>query len=167
MSRSRRSTRSPAAPCRTRCGGFVETGQTVFMITHDVDEAIYLADRVLLMTNGPDAVLAEIVANPLPKERQRHDVHRHPLYYVVRNHIIDFLVSRSRGFAERAKGSDYDRRRVPVIKPGEPQIGSGRPATLHMDLTDAGQARDPMPTVTAGRHVPVTPSWPGLTRGRG
>ena len=73
-----------------------ETGQTVFMITHDVDEAIYLADRIVLMTNGPGAVLAEIVENPLPKQRLRADIHRHPLYYVVRNHIIDFLVSRSR-----------------------------------------------------------------------
>ena len=45
------------------------------MITHDVDEAIYLADRVVLMTNGPNAVLAEIVENPLPKERERNDVH--------------------------------------------------------------------------------------------
>ena len=74
----------------------LETGQTVFMITHDVDEAIYLADRIVLMTNGPDAVLAEIVENPLPKERARTDIHRHPLYYAVRNHIIDFLVTRSR-----------------------------------------------------------------------
>jgi hypothetical protein len=81
----------------------LETGQTVFMITHDVDEAIYLADRVVLMTNGPDAVLAEIVENPLPKERQRNDVHRHPLYYGVRNHIIDFLVSRSKNFAEEMR----------------------------------------------------------------
>ena len=72
------------------------TGQTVFMITHDVDEAIYLADRIVLMTNGPDAVLAEIVENPLPKERARTDIHRHPLYYAVRNHIIDFLVTRSK-----------------------------------------------------------------------
>src|SRR3954464_4704018 len=55
--------------CRT-------TGQTAFMITHDVDEAIYLADRIVLMTNGPNAVLAEIVENPLPKDRGRIDLHR-------------------------------------------------------------------------------------------
>src|SRR5712675_487422 len=95
----------------------LETGQTVFMITHDVDEAIYLADRVLLMTNGPDAVLAEIVENPLPKDRVRNEVHRHPHYYGVRNHIIDFLVSRSKSFAGDTKSNDYDRRRVPVVRP--------------------------------------------------
>jgi nitrate/nitrite transport system ATP-binding protein len=99
----------------------LETGQTVFMITHDVDEAIYLADRVVLMTNGPDAVFAEIVENPLPKERKRTDVHKHPLYYGVRNHIIDFLVSRSKGFAEEVKGGGYDRRQVPVVRPGAPE----------------------------------------------
>ena len=57
------------------------TGQTAFMITHDVDEAIYLADRIVLMTNGPNAMLAEVVENPLPKERARTDFHRHPRYY--------------------------------------------------------------------------------------
>ena len=56
----------------------LETGQTAFMITHDVDEAIYLADKIFLMTNGPGAVLAEIVENPLPKDRGRIDLHRHP-----------------------------------------------------------------------------------------
>src|SRR6201993_240635 len=78
----------------------LETGQTVFMITHDVDEAIYLADRVVLMTNGPNAVLAEVVENPRPKDREPNAVHPHPLYYGVRNHIIDFLVSRRKNFAE-------------------------------------------------------------------
>src|SRR6266568_2306795 len=91
------------------------TGQTVFMITHDVDEAIYLADRVVLMTNGPDAVLAEIVENPLPKLRRRADIHRHPMYYIVRNHIIDFLVSRSRTFLTEV-GRQLDPRHVPVVR---------------------------------------------------
>jgi nitrate/nitrite transport system ATP-binding protein len=94
----------------------LETGQTVFMITHDVDEAIYLADRIVLMTNGPGAVLAEIVENPLPKGRVRTDIHRHPLYYAARNHIIDFLVSRSRTFT--AETTRYDPRQVPVVRPG-------------------------------------------------
>ena len=97
-----------------------ETGQTVFMITHDVDEAIYLADKVVLMTNGPGAVLAEIVENPLPKERSRNDFHRHPLYYATRNYILDFLVSRSRGFIEEARGV-YNPREVPVVRPGLPE----------------------------------------------
>jgi nitrate/nitrite transport system ATP-binding protein len=123
----------------------LETGQTAFMITHDVDEAIYLADRVVLMTNGPNAVLAEIVENPLPKERKRTDFHKHPLYYGVRNHIIDFLVSRSKNFAEDMKGTSYDRRRVPVVRPGAPE---------------------PMVATQAPVMPAVTPSWPGLIHHR-
>jgi len=95
----------------------LETGQTVFMITHDVDEAIYLADRIVLMTNGPGALLAEIVENPLPKGRIRGEVHKHPLFYPVRNHIIDFLVSRSKSFADETRGR-YDPRHVPSVRPG-------------------------------------------------
>ena len=94
-----------------------DTGQTVFMITHDVDEAIYLADKVVLMTNGPGAVLAEIVENPLPKDRARADFHKHPLYYAVRNHIIDFLVTRSRGFMQE-QGATFDPRNVAIVRPG-------------------------------------------------
>jgi nitrate/nitrite transport system ATP-binding protein len=103
------------------------TGQTAFMITHDVDEAIYLADKIVLMTNGPGAVLAEIVENPLPKERVRTEIHRHPLYYAVRNHIIDFLVSRSKTFASEAK--QHDPMNVTVVRPGViEQAGSKREA---------------------------------------
>ena len=123
----------------------LETGQTVFMITHDVDEAIYLADRVVLMTNGPDAVFAEIVENPLPKERQRADVHKRPLYYGVRNHIIDFLVSRSKNFADEMAGTNYNRRHVPVVRPGTPHVAPARPASL--DSTDGGQALSPTQVV--------------------
>ena len=94
------------------------TGQTAFMITHDVDEAIYLADRIVLMTNGPGAKIAEIVVNPLPKDRRRDDVHRHPLYYAVRNHLIDFLVIRSRTFRdELLSGRAFDPRHPPEVHP--------------------------------------------------
>jgi len=73
-----------------------ETHQTVFMITHDVDEAILLADTILLMSNGPQARVAEIVRNPLPRSRERATLHHEPLFYAVRNHLVDFLVSRSK-----------------------------------------------------------------------
>lgn len=76
-----------------------ETKQTVFMITHDVDEAILLADRILLMSNGPYARIAESVKVSIPRPRNRNEVIHHPGYYVIRNHLVDFLVSRSKELA--------------------------------------------------------------------
>ncbi|WP_428293261.1 ABC transporter ATP-binding protein [Hydrogenophaga sp.] len=80
-----------------------ETHQTVFMITHDVDEAILLADRILLMSNGNDSGagyvpggMAEVVVNPLPRERSRAQLHHLDGYYELRNHIVDFLVTRAK-----------------------------------------------------------------------
>ncbi len=80
-----------------------QTQQTVFMITHDVDEAILLADRILLMSNGSEVDghytpggLAETVVNPLPRSRQRAQLHHLDGYYELRNHIVDFLVSRAK-----------------------------------------------------------------------
>jgi len=79
------------------------TQQTVFMITHDVDEAILLADRILLMSNGQETPagyvpggIAEVVTNPLPRERTRAGLHHLDGYYALRNHVVDFLVSRAR-----------------------------------------------------------------------
>ena len=79
-----------------------ETSQTVFMITHDVDEAILLADRILLMSNGNDSAdgyvpggIAEVVTNPLPRARTRASLHHLAGYYEFRNHIVDFLVTRA------------------------------------------------------------------------
>ncbi|MDO9405382.1 MAG: ABC transporter ATP-binding protein [Polaromonas sp.] len=80
-----------------------ETQQTVFMITHDVDEAILLADRILLMSNGTENAngyapgrIAEEVVNPLPRERTRAGLHHLPGYYELRNHVVDFLVTRAK-----------------------------------------------------------------------
>jgi len=71
------------------------TQQTVFMITHDVDEAILLSDKIMLMSNGPRARIAEVVSNPLPKNRTRAGMHHDPQFYLLRNHLVDFLVHRS------------------------------------------------------------------------
>lgn len=85
-----------------------ETRQTVFMITHDVDEAILLADKILLMSNGPQARIAEIVRNTMSRDRQRASLHHDPQYYRIRNHLVDFLVARSK---ELSHG------RAPVVPP--------------------------------------------------
>ena len=94
-----------------------QTHQTVFMITHDVDEAILLADKIMLMSNGPQARIAEIVVNTLPRDRSRHTIHKDPQYYLIRNHLVDFLVSRSREFTE-CPPADYDPKRPPSVTPG-------------------------------------------------
>ncbi len=76
-----------------------ETHQTVFMITHDVDEAILLADRILLMTNGPYARIAESVRVDIARPRERTHIIHEPGYYPIRNHLVDFLVKRSKELA--------------------------------------------------------------------
>ena len=80
-----------------------QTQQTVFMITHDVDEAILLADRILLMSNGNETSegyrpggIAEVVVNPLPRDRTRASLYHLDGYYALRNHIVDFLVTRAK-----------------------------------------------------------------------
>ena len=66
------------------------------MITHDIDEAILLADRILLMTNGPLARVAESVEITIPRRpRIRTDIVEHPNYYAIRNHLVQFLGKRS------------------------------------------------------------------------
>ncbi|MGE8677824.1 MAG: ABC transporter ATP-binding protein [Achromobacter marplatensis] len=72
-----------------------ETRQTVFMITHDVDEAILLSDRILLMSAGPYARIAESVSVDLPRDRTRASLHHEPRYYEIRNHLVDFLVDKA------------------------------------------------------------------------
>lgn len=90
-----------------------ESGQTAFMITHDVDEAILLADRILLMSNGPGARLAEVVRNPLPRPRSRASLHHLPGYHALRDHVMDFLLTRSRGFDAMNPPPGWAARAVP------------------------------------------------------
>jgi nitrate/nitrite transport system ATP-binding protein len=68
----------------------------VVMVTHDVDEALYLADWLILMTDGPEATVGDILTVPFPRRRTRAAVLEHPDYYACRTHVIDFLQHHSR-----------------------------------------------------------------------
>jgi nitrate ABC transporter ATP-binding subunit len=67
------------------------SGKTVVMVTHDVDEALYLADRLILMTDGPEASVGDVLAVPFPRPRSRAAVLGHAGYHACRRHVIDFL----------------------------------------------------------------------------
>ena len=65
--------------------------RTVVMVTHDIDEALYLADRLILMTDGPEAGVGEILDVPFARPRNRAAVLAHPDYYACRRRVINFL----------------------------------------------------------------------------
>ena len=65
--------------------------RTVVMVTHDIDEALYLADRLILMTDGPEAGVGEILQVPFARPRRRAAVLAHPEYYPCRRRVLDFL----------------------------------------------------------------------------
>jgi len=67
---------------------------TVLMITHDIDEALFLADRLVMMTNGPAAQIGEVLNIPFPRPRDRERMMEDPQYYKLRNYALDFLYHR-------------------------------------------------------------------------
>lgn len=111
-----------------------KTRQTVFMITHDVDEAILLADKILLVSNGPRARVAEIVVNTMPADRQRATLHHDPQYYRIRNHLVDFLVARSKDLAGGRAPS-----KPPFVTPGLSAIDAAKPAAEEPTVVKAVQ----------------------------
>ena len=70
------------------------TGATVMMVTHDVDEAVLLSDRIVMMTNGPAATIGEVLSVDLPRPRNRVELVGDPAYARYRKEVIDFLYMR-------------------------------------------------------------------------
>jgi ABC-type nitrate/sulfonate/bicarbonate transport system ATPase subunit len=68
---------------------------TTLMVTHDVDEAIFLSDRVVMMTDGPEAEVGDILTIPFERPRNRAAILADPLYQDLRNHLLTFLNERS------------------------------------------------------------------------
>ncbi|NJL51322.1 MAG: ATP-binding cassette domain-containing protein [Hydrococcus sp. SU_1_0] len=67
---------------------------TVLMITHDIDEALFLADKLVMMTNGPAAGIGEVMNIDFPRPRNRDQIMEQPEYYDLRNYALDFLYNR-------------------------------------------------------------------------
>jgi nitrate/nitrite transport system ATP-binding protein len=76
-------------------------GNTVMMITHDVDEAVLLSDRIVMMTNGPAASIGEVLTVPLARPRKRLELASSPVYLKCRQRVLEFLYERQR-FVEAA-----------------------------------------------------------------
>ena len=70
---------------------WTEDRMTALMVTHDVDEALFLADRVVMMTSGPRARVGQILEVPFGRPRDRAEVLEHPDYYGLRGELIGFL----------------------------------------------------------------------------
>jgi ABC-type nitrate/sulfonate/bicarbonate transport system ATPase subunit len=68
---------------------------TTLMVTHDVDEAIFLSDRVVMMTDGPEAEVGDILDIPFDRPRNRAAILSDPRYQDIRNHLLSFLNDRS------------------------------------------------------------------------
>jgi nitrate/nitrite transport system ATP-binding protein len=71
-----------------------ELGTTVVMITHDVDEAVLLSDRIVMMSNGPAATIGEILAVNLPRPRHRVALAEDPAFMRARQQVLQFLYDR-------------------------------------------------------------------------
>jgi nitrate/nitrite transport system ATP-binding protein len=80
-----------------------ESHVTCLMVTHDVDEALLLSDRIVMMTNGPEAQIGQILEIPFPRPRHRLEVVNHPNYYGLRGEIIYFLNQQKRAKQRKAK----------------------------------------------------------------
>jgi nitrate/nitrite transport system ATP-binding protein len=80
------------------------TGSTVVMVTHDVDEAVLLSDRIVMMTNGPAATIGGIVAVPLARPRDRVALAEDPAYVHCRKQVLEFLYTRH-GQAEEVQAA--------------------------------------------------------------
>ena len=82
---------------------------TAVMVTHDVDEALFLSDRIVLMTSGPNAHVGEVIGVPFKRPRDRDEVLAHPEYYQLRERLIGFLESQAHAkppVAEKSAASD-------------------------------------------------------------
>src|SRR5687767_7280160 len=86
--------------------------KTALMVTHDVDEALFLSDRIVMMTNGPEAEVGDILEVPFQRPRTRKDVMEHPDYYKLREYLITFLEERAHKKTQTAPPKDTPKKKA-------------------------------------------------------
>ncbi|MET0340303.1 MAG: ABC transporter ATP-binding protein [Polyangiales bacterium] len=94
-----------------------ETKKTALMVTHDVDESLFLSDRVAMMTSGPDATLGGVLEVPFARPRDRHQVYEDESFEVLREQLIGFLESQAHAPSEPAAQATPAAQ--PFMKPAE------------------------------------------------
>ena len=94
--------------------------KTALMVTHDVDEALFLSDRIVMMTNGPEAEVGDVLEVKFSRPRERKAVMEHPDYYKLREHLIEFLeVHAYRGQKKRSPIQSNQNRKRPALENSE------------------------------------------------
>jgi nitrate/nitrite transport system ATP-binding protein len=111
--------------------------KTALMVTHDVDEALFLSDRVIMMTNGPAATVGEILEVKFPRPRSRKQLLEDPEYYRLREQLIGFLEERSHLRPSSGMGAPPRSGKTPRKPSGETQP---RPETTAGKLPMARKA---------------------------
>ncbi|MEG4113526.1 MULTISPECIES: nitrate ABC transporter ATP-binding protein [unclassified Microcoleus] len=127
---------------------------TVIMITHDIDEALFLADRIVMMTNGPAASIGEDMHVPFSRPRNRARIMEDPKYYELRNFALEFLFSR---YAHHEEGEATDSETEAVALP-MPLPASKKPAL-------AETANKPIATAPFVSHAAEAPEASPIKRG--
>ncbi|MEG4167794.1 MULTISPECIES: nitrate ABC transporter ATP-binding protein [unclassified Microcoleus] len=128
---------------------------TVIMITHDIDEALFLADRIVMMTNGPAASIGEDMHIPFSRPRNRARIMEDPKYYELRNFALEFLFSR---YAHHEEGEETDSETEAVALP-MPLPASKKKSAV------AETANRPIAPAPFVHHAAVAPEASPIKRG--
>ena len=97
-----------------------ETKKTVLMVTHDVDEALFLSDRVIMMTNGPEARVGDVLHVSFERPRGRTAVMEHPDYYPLRERLIGFLEGQAHPRSSETEAAELPDTSATLIAVGAP-----------------------------------------------
>jgi nitrate/nitrite transport system ATP-binding protein len=134
-----------------------KTGKTALMVTHDVDESLFLSDRVVMMTNGPEARVGEIMNVPFARPRERAAVLEHPDYYALREQLIGFLEEQEAlKHAPREKSPVSEAPAAAVVEAPEAVAQTADATRLATAKSEADSASERSQSVPGPKHAAIS-----------